>query len=82
VQFRIKGLLWPEKYQSALLDCELHLADPQAFSRECLLSVVNTDRIRRTETAGNGDEIECGSRLQKRYRIIYPRRNSRNMRCK
>jgi hypothetical protein len=31
VQFRIKGQLWPEKYQSAPLDCELHLADLQAF---------------------------------------------------
>ena len=36
-QFRIKGQLWREKYQSALLDCELHLVNLRAFSRECLL---------------------------------------------
>ena len=38
-QFRIKGQLWREKYQSALLDCELHLVDLRAFSRECLLAL-------------------------------------------
>ena len=40
-QFRIKGQLWREKYQSALLDCELHFRPASVLPR---MSAVGTKR--------------------------------------